>query len=74
MRMTLVQPFPARLFRQFVSFGKLFSNGKGVSATMGSAIVLICMGLFLDCTRPTLALLLTMLFGAFFAGNTIPLI
>jgi hypothetical protein len=38
-------------------------------STFGTASVFISMGLFLDCTRPTLAMVLCSLFGLFFAGE-----
>ncbi|KAI6218203.1 hypothetical protein M3Y99_01724900 [Aphelenchoides fujianensis] len=38
-------------------------------ACLGTAIILACMAFLLDCTRPTLALILIILFGALFSGE-----
>uniref|UniRef100_A0A914E1B5 Uncharacterized protein n=1 Tax=Acrobeloides nanus TaxID=290746 RepID=A0A914E1B5_9BILA len=37
-------------------------------AAFGTSIVLVCMALFLDCTKPGLALIILILYGIFFAG------
>jgi hypothetical protein len=38
-------------------------------STVGTAILFCCIPIFLDCTRPVLAIVLIALFGAFFAGE-----
>ncbi|KAI6206364.1 hypothetical protein M3Y94_00901700 [Aphelenchoides besseyi] len=38
-------------------------------ATAGAALILVAMSLFLDCTRPNLAMILIILFGMLFSGE-----